>query len=162
MFRKEIKRSEEEMKAYIGYVEKKWESRVEELGDKINVLMEKVNKLELDKEESEKSTRMESEVGSVGDNGSERLYGGRWSGTGGRSVKSNEDRLSEREVSRIKRMVVDRDREDRRCNIAIRGWTEGCGEGRVNLKEAVEQWLRVKLQVKCKVLSCWKSGLVQK
>lgn len=91
--RKEIKRSVEEMKAFIGYVEKKWESRYEEIGDKINVLME--NKLELDKDGSEKSTRMES-VGSVGDNGSERSYGGRWSSTGGRSMKSNEDRLSER------------------------------------------------------------------
>lgn len=106
MCRKEIKRSVEEMKAFIDYVQKKWKSRYEEMGDKINVLLEKVNKLELDKNGSEKSTRMES-VGSVVDNGSERSYGGRWSSTGGRSSKSNEGRLSEREISRIKRMVVD-------------------------------------------------------
>lgn len=70
----------------------------------------------------------------------------------------SEDRLSERKVKYIRKWVVDKEKEERKCNIVIKdktSWKEG-----ENGKEWVESFIKEKLGVQCKVTECRNSGFV--
>lgn len=76
---------------------------------------------------------------------------------GGTSINSD-DRLSAREVGKIKRMVVEKDKEERKGNITIKGMStkEECKVG----KAEIEKMLKEKLGVECVIESCRLSGTV--
>lgn len=70
----------------------------------------------------------------------------------------SEDELSERKVRYIRKWVVDKEKEERKCNIVIKGktsWEKG-----ENGKEWVESFIKEKLRVQCKVTECRNSGPV--
>lgn len=64
--------------------------------------------------------------------------------TGGESVYS-EDRLSIKEVSKIKKLVTSKEREERKCNIAVKGLCV-VDDMRQN-KLTVEKLIRDKLEI---------------
>lgn len=70
--------------------------------------------------------------------------------------------LSDKEVDKIKRWMSEKDKEERRCNIIIRGIEETKEmEGDKNKGCTwLREWFRDKLEVECKVEECRVSGKV--
>lgn len=112
------------------------------------------------KDKTEEKEITENESGE-GDRQSERsgFTTRTWqSSWGGSTSKGSGDRLSFREVGKIKKMVADKEREERKNNITIKGMTSKERE-RIE-KEDIEKWLKQKIDVECKVMSCRQSGTV--
>lgn len=102
-------------------------------------------------EEEEESSSNERKEGSSRYTGSRR--GNSYEGSRG-----SEDRFSEREVKVIKKWVGEKDREERKCNIVIKGGDFGKEE--VKSKEWIKKWLKEKLEVECRIAECRNSGPV--
>ncbi|KAL7295740.1 hypothetical protein TKK_0011084 [Trichogramma kaykai] len=149
-----------------------YKEKVERLGGKVMVLeksivsMEKTVKecqesvkdlqevvLNFIKEHCEKEEEVESEVGSVASSRKSRFsmksFRSAASGISGIS-------LSQKEVVQMKRMVNEKDREERRMDIVIKGM-KGVG---ANVKEEIEEMLKSKLDIKINLEAAWKSGQV--
>lgn len=131
-----------------------------ELGERID----RLEKIVRDREEKEREWEELQSVKSTqsGVSFAETARGGAtgsmWSlvsGRSGVSVKSGMS-LSEREVVKMKKIVYDQDRLERKNNIVIRG-VEAEGS---NLKEWVVNWLEAKLEVNATVEYARKSGPV--
>ncbi|XP_014229659.1 golgin subfamily A member 6-like protein 2 [Trichogramma pretiosum] len=168
-----LRKKEEERKREAVVSEKAvYKEKVERLEGKVMVLeksivsMEKTVKeceesvrdlqavvLDFIKEQCEKEEEVESEVGSVASSRKSRFsmksYRSAASGISGIS-------LSQKEVVQMKRMVNEKDREERRMNIVIKGM-KGVG---ANVKEEIEKMLKSKLDIEIKMEAAWKSGQV--
>lgn len=72
--------------------------------------------------------------------------------------RMSEDRLSVREVDKIKKMISSREKDERKNNIVIKG-AEREMEKEIST-EKVEKFLKEKLDITCKVDACWWSGKV--
>lgn len=69
----------------------------------------------------------------------------------------SEDRLSNREVGKIKKWMMEKERDDRRYNIVIKGIkVEEGKEGKV----WVQEFLKERLKVECRIDKYWVSGAV--
>lgn len=155
--KKEIKKLEEDMKGYIEYIEKKWESRLEAVNEKMEKAMEtmkeireKTEEREIAEKESRGSDGLSERSGFT-----TRTWQSSW---GGSTSRGSGDRLSFREVDKIKKLVADKDREERKNNITIKGMALR-ERDRIE-KEDIEKWLKQKIDVECKVMSCRQSGTV--
>lgn len=77
-----------------------------------------------------------------------------------RSVRSgytiDSEGLSDREIDKLKRMVIDKEKEERRENIVIKG----VDTDKRDLKKWVKEFLEEKMEVEVEVISCRKSGKV--
>lgn len=75
-----------------------------------------------------------------------------------REEESNIDRLSEREVKMIKKWVMEKNKEERKCNIVIKG--RDTIRSKKEGKKKVEKFIKEKLEVECKIMECRNSGPV--
>lgn len=82
----------------------------------------------------------------------------RWGSSYAGSSVMSEDRLSNREVGKLKRWIKDKEKEDRRNNVAIKGLR--LEDDIVDWKVWVQNFLLEKLGVKCVVSNVRKSGAV--
>ncbi|XP_025160330.1 trichohyalin-like [Harpegnathos saltator] len=73
-----------------------------------------------------------------------------------RSVARLNECLSEREIGKIKKLVVEKEKEERRGNVVIKGWEIG---DRITNKKA-EEFIKKELDVEIKVKRCRISGKV--
>lgn len=135
-------------------MKEKWENRVKVIEDRLTEIEEYIREQREEKErgleelESLKASVDElSEVRSRGSwlssRGSSRLSLDKWS-----------DSLSDKDIGKIKRMLMDRDKEERRNNIVIKGANI---EGRVT-KEWVEELIKGKLGIEIRIVRCKLSG----
>ncbi|XP_011694051.1 PREDICTED: trichohyalin-like [Wasmannia auropunctata] len=136
--------------------EREWEIKRCNLEERIAGL-EKWKKEREEKVESEEEERVRSESRDGRSVRSIRSAGSVSSGSRG-----SEDRLSVREVERLKRFVSDKEREERRNNVIIRGVKmEKEIEGdRKKCAEWIKSWFKEKLGVEGGVVFCRKSGTV--
>lgn len=74
----------------------------------------------------------------------------------------SEDRFSERDVGRLKRIIIEREKEERKNNIVIKGigLTKEVEEGKKRREEWVKGFLTEKIGIECKVEYCRRSGTV--
>lgn len=112
--------------------------------------------------ENEESRHMNSEIESnISNVGNIKSRGG---SSYGRSMCTDisEDRLSTREVGKLKRLIVEREKWERRNNILLKGVKLENEEKfkKVGGKECVSEFLRENLDKVCKVESCRISGKV--
>ncbi|KYM96955.1 hypothetical protein ALC62_12371 [Cyphomyrmex costatus] len=125
--------------------ERIWEDKIRDLEVKAiereNWFREKLEEVESDfkkKNKSESSRGRTRSVGSIG-------------------------KLSVKEVDSIKRLVWEKERDERRHNIVIKGITEAEG-GSIKEAEGYKIWakdfLKDKVGVECEIERCWKSGPV--
>jgi len=163
-----LKREEEKIEG-LSKIERKWEEKWKETKEEMarigKEIYEKVeNRVlsgwQLGEEEGEFSeTRSreglgyESERETIGSRGSRR-----------RSMSSgwSDDRLSSREVDKVRKMVTEKEREERKCNIIIRGLDipEEIERERGRRKIWVKELIRNKVGVECEVKDLRKSGPV--
>lgn len=143
--------------------EREWEERILSLEEKVKTIENEVERWE-EMREIENMTREEKEKGysRTRSRGGGSVYSGisKISGISGISGTS-EDRLSEREVNKIKRMLSDgerKERKERKNNVVIKGLEEEPGK-EINI-ERVITFFKDKLDLECKVDACWKSGKV--
>lgn len=136
------------------------EERVKEMEEKV----EEINKWMIKEKDKETNTER-SEIGSgIGILFSERSreYGTSKRGESStrRTSMSSEERtsLSGRDVNIFKRIILEKEREERRNNIVIKGLTFMEKEG--DKKEKVKEWLNKKLEVESNIVWCKKSGKV--
>jgi len=158
---KEIKGLEVEERK-IKEMVKELEERIKGLEKEMTKLVEwvrgewaKSNEGEEERDSNSVGSRSRSSVNSVYSGtryGSEESFGEASGGSG----------LSMKEIEKIKRWVGDKEREERKCNIVMRG---------IRIpKEAEKDWkrarewamelIREKIGVECKVISCRESGAV--
>lgn len=172
--KEERQRIIEEVKVIVKEEVKVWKEEKETVREEIKGLKEiikecekKISRLEERTTELENWEKAGIEEGGTSGEGSEREDGrsiysyrsGRSSVTGRSSGGS---RLSDREVDKIKRWVVEKDREERRCNIIIKGVRvpEGARKDRKEGKEWAAALIKEKIGVECGVVGCRESGTV--
>lgn len=128
---------------------------------KIDILEERMQKIEEElkrwKEEKKVEDRM-SETGERGNSRAESRWGGSVYSVCSGTSRMSEDRLSVREVDKIKRMLSSREKEERKNNVVIKGLGKEM-EKEINI-ERVEAFFKDKLNIICKVDACWRSGNV--
>lgn len=125
--------------------EKKWEKEREGITKKIRELEEKVEKMGKEvKERKENSVEKSGFIDS--EKGSRRVDEG---------ARCIEDKLNEKEVIKIKKWMAEKEREERKCNIIIKGLKLLAED-----KEGIENFLRDRIKVDCRILSCRRSGPV--
>lgn len=126
----------------------KIEGKVEELE---RMLKECIDKLEISEQRGERAETC-SMISS----------GGR--GSRATSVLSvmSEDRFSERDVGRLKRLITEKDKEERKNNIAIKGieLPKEIGEDRKGRVEWAKRFLKEKIGIECNIEQCKKNGTV--
>lgn len=155
-WRREVRVLREEWKEKV----KEWEESLREVQEFIREIKEERRRREEEGIE-ENSEDSRSRYGDRSYAGS--LYGGGSSCRRSRislaegSVMSNYSRLSEKEVSRLRKIVVDAERCERKDNIIIKGIM--AKDGKVE-KEWVKDFLKDKLGVETKILYCRVSGTV--
>jgi len=108
---------------------------------------------ELSETRAREGTESESERETAWSRGSRR---------GSMSSGWSEDRLSNREVDKIRKMVTEKEREERRCNIVLRGVDipEEMERERGRGKEWLKELIKNKVGVECEVREIRKSGPV--
>lgn len=149
--------------------EKNWEVRirileekVEENNNEIKELKEVIEKLRQD-DTGEAEGSIDKDRWSIRSRGSVRKDNSSWGGSVYTDI--SEDRLSFREVGKLKKWIVDKEKEERRNNIVIKGMRITGGEncrGEV-LKGHVTRMLEEKLDLRdkdCKIETCRWSGNV--
>jgi len=171
--KEEIKK---EMSEIIRSEIKGWEEEKGKVRELVKELEERIKGIERDMSRLEEWVRGEWAKSSEGEEGGDSdsvgnrskssvscAYSGKRYGSE-RSLGevSGGSRLSSREVEKIKRWVEDKEREERKCNIVIRGvrmpkeaekdWKKG--------REWAEEYIRESIGVECKVISCRESGAV--
>jgi len=130
----------------------------------LRILEEKINEIGKDIKEFRDKMRFgkdrvvgDSEVDS---NFSRSRRSSRTDSTIGESIYTckSEGRLSMREVGRIKKLLNNKEKEERKNNIAIK---EMRYDGDIRLlKEKVQEFLKEKLEINCKIKNCRISGTV--
>ena len=136
----------EEIRERLVEKEEAWEVRLGEIEARLSVW-------EKEKEEWRYGTDEDRE--SVASSGRNSMYSRATSKTGGGSVGSAGS-LSEREVAKLKRVAEKLEKEEKKCNICLKGWDE---REEMN-KEILEKWIEEKLGVKCNMDWVRKSGRV--
>ncbi|XP_023318006.1 uncharacterized protein LOC106651336 [Trichogramma pretiosum] len=145
-------------------------NKVEKLGYRVECLENKVVGIEKKMTEYEEEVRYYKEVvvdllsekveeGSVNDAASEKSVARSWRTR--LSVKSSTScisgiSLSQKEVVKMKRLVSEKDRDERRLNIVIKG-LGNIGE---KIKEEIEKFLKEKLAIEAGLHAAWRSGQV--
>jgi len=76
----------------------------------------------------------------------------------GRQSRNSEDNLSEKEIGKIKKWMLEQEREERKCNIVIKGVRERIGGWKG--KEWAQSFLKERLGITCKVVDNRISGPV--
>lgn len=74
----------------------------------------------------------------------------------------SEDRFSERDVGRLKRIITEREKEERKNNIVIEGigLTNEVEKDKKRREEWAKGFLREKIGIECKVVYCRRSSTV--
>lgn len=76
------------------------------------------------------------------------------------SVKSgntfDSEGLNDREIGKLRKMVIDKEKEERKDNIVIKG----AETEEKDLKKWVIEFLKEKMDIKVEIISCRKSGRV--
>jgi len=146
--------------------DKEWERRWKELEERDrkleDELVEKVMTRWEEKARDVEDNRSEESVEKRSERGREIERHRDGSKTGSRDSSRSEDKLSIREVEKVRRWVNEREREERKSNIILRGVTipaevEGKREKR---QEWVKELIACKLEVECEVGKVRKSGPV--
>jgi hypothetical protein len=159
---KEIKEIRNEMNRKAEETEEKkkkeriWEARlriieenIDVIGKEVKEIREKIERWEKDRSEGEWEAESNTSIS----------RSRRSSSRGGSIYTSiSEDRLSMREVGKIKKLISDKEKEERKNNIAIKGMGY-VGDIRL-LKEKVQEFLKEDLEIECKIESCRMSGKV--
>lgn len=154
-------RLEEEFKAYREYMEKKWEGWRKEVETKLEGMGKEM------KECRDRIREWKSGVGNRNGSGERSGQSDTRSGHTGSRRESNilegepgdkEDRLSMSEVNKIKKLVAKKEKEERKCNIVVRGMR--IAEDMERNKEMVVKLIKYKVRVNCKIIRCWRSGEV--
>ena len=139
-----------------------------EIDASIKEINERVEQLEIkfqELEEREREWEKQASISASGASGANDTAGGDtgsvWSVRSGMSGTSAMSRvsLSDREIARMKKMVNEQDKIERRNNIVIRG-VEPTGENLENLKDWVENFVKEKLDIAIKVVNARMSGRV--
>jgi len=109
--------------------EKNWEIRIRLVEDKIDELDRKIKELSEKVENKERGKRYNSEEEdersekSIGRRSSisrrSSSYGGSW------KTNNSEDRFSAKEINKLRKMVLDKEKEERKNNIVIKGANPG-------------------------------------
>lgn len=133
---------------------KKWKTKLEEVEKGIKNCRDRLEKWE-EVRESEEVDRDRSMQSDRRNGYASSRRGSSYASIGSLGI---EDRLSAREVNKIKKLVTDKEKEERKCNIAIKEMKLSI-DMKVN-REKVEFLIKDKLQVECKIISCRKSGEV--
>jgi hypothetical protein len=150
---KELKAIKEERKVMRNYIEefrvkeKIWKERLERMEERLEAL------------ERDGGRATEAEV-DESDNRSVYSVASRASGVSGFSRASSG--LSGREVDKLKRWMTEKDREERRCNIVIRG-IEAAKDMEKDKNRGciwVQELIKDKIGVVCEVIDCRVSGRV--
>jgi len=167
-----VKRVEEKLEV-LSREDKEWEERWEEfrvgfesLGKKLQERIDKRIKercrLRIREEEGESS---EVRIREGTDSESERE--GTWSRGGSRIFGSSgtvwsEDRLSSREVDKIRKWVNEKERSERKSNIVLRGveMPSGIEKDKERGREWIQDLIKSKLGVECEINEVRKSGPV--
>lgn len=155
----ERKRLEEEFKAYRDHMEKKWEgwrreaeTEMESMGKEINECRDRIREWESWMGNKNGSGERSSQSDTRREHTSNRRECSILEEVSG----DKEDRLSRREVNKIKNLVAKKEKEERKCNIVVRGM--GIGEDMERNKEKVAKLIRDKVRVNCRITRCWRSG----
>lgn len=136
-----------------------WQDRLKEM-ERVELaerkLEENIRAWGRDEGESEITEERSFCSSSRGDMSRERSRRG--SSRGSATSVGSEDRLSNKEVNKLKRLMAEKDREERRYNVVVKGAmeTKEGEKGRMWMQDFIKE----KLGVKCKVLSCRRSGPV--
>jgi len=161
--KEEVKVLKEDRKNYFEGIEE-LKVKVKECEEKIVKLEEKLENIEGwvkgDIEEGELSRREGSEQDEVRSVVSGRSRGSsRWT-----SMESigRDSRLSCREVDRLKKWVNDKEREERRNNVIVRGVRipKEIEKDKKEMREWAMSLIKEKIGVDCKVIGCRESGTV--
>lgn len=136
--------------------EKNWEIRIRMIEEKMEELENEFKEMR-EKVDNEINKKEGDEMSVVSKNSSRYS---RWENSVGSGVMSEgSDRLSVREVSKIKKIIVDREKEEKKNNIVIKGIKKEATENS-NLKEWVEKLLKNKLGKEYNLEYCRWSGSV--
>lgn len=144
--------------------ERKWMEKINEMDNRIREWVDwMISKLEQMEGNREKNIgRMEGEGGSRSEDGdnsvSRYIYRTYRRASSIASSGISEGRLNTKEVKVIKKMITDKGREAKKCNIVIKE-EELLKEGE-NGKEWVERLIKEKIKIECKIVECRSSGLV--
>lgn len=177
---KEMEVLRKELKVYKEYVRIKdrlWEERIKEMEERVEELEEKVGELEGWEERLESSEKSidicvmseEEKDSSVNDenrseyNDSRSNYSRRVNDHARSISQYSEDRLSNWEVNKLKKLLVDvEERKTRKCNIVIRGmlFPEDIEKNIICRTQWIQEFIKEKLEVECKVISSRNSGPV--
>lgn len=140
--------------------EEEWLEKEREWEERIKILKERMEKIEKELERKEE-VRDGEEAGERGSSRAESKWGGSAYSMFSGTSRLSEDRLSVRELDKIKRLISNREREEReerKNNVVIKGLDEET-EKEVSI-ERVEAFFKDKLDTVCKVEACWRSGKV--
>jgi len=149
--------------------EEEWEKKWEEVKDRLEEFEKVLEKVEKRLEEREDERGREEETRTSEGSSGERIRneGGKGSSREGSRYGStgtiwSEDRLSIKEIKKVRRWVNEREREERKDNIVIRraSMPEEVAGKRKKRIEWVRELLRSKLGVECEVSEARKSGPV--
>ncbi|KYN11380.1 hypothetical protein ALC57_16457 [Trachymyrmex cornetzi] len=145
--------------------ERSWEIRIrileenrEELGKEVRSLREVIENRDRELEDGK------SEAGDNGKSRGESRIGSWWSSRGGSDI--SEDRLSTREVGKLRKWISDKKKWERKNNIVLKGVdlnkarTNMKGEGREDWAEWIRNYLQVKLGLSCGIVGGRVSGRV--
>ena len=143
---------------------KKFKEVIKDCEEKIGRLEERIEEMEKNwKEEREKDlTRVET----GGEQEDRRSVGSVWSLRSRTDSKASLDSrcsgLSEREIGRFRKWAAERDWEDRKLNIIIKGvnMPETVKKDRLERRKWAEDLIKEKIEVTCKIMSCRVSGSV--
>ncbi|XP_014222235.1 centrosomal protein of 120 kDa-like [Trichogramma pretiosum] len=162
----EKKKEEDERREELEKKNVEYKVEIGRLGKIVEKMEGKLESVEKKMEELEGSVKDLNEVvldilneKCEGDNASESAsVKSKYSAWSGRSGKSGMSvcSLSEKEVIRMKKLVNEKEREERRLNVVIKG-CKGMSE---NVKVEVEKLLQDKIGVKVHFEAAWKSGQV--
>lgn len=155
--RKEVKKDIEELREEWKLKMNNLEGRLERIEKGIEKLKEERGREDAERRgERNEETRKENNDGAIKEGrgrGEEAFSRG---GVQVRGTVGSSERFNEREIDRIKRLVREKEKEERKNNIVIKGIKK---EGWIT-KEWVEKFIKEKIDVEVKVNKCRKSNNV--
>lgn len=155
--RKEVKKDIEELR-------EEWKLKMNNLEGRLERIETSIEKLKEERGREDAERRGERNEETRKENSDGATEGGRGRGEeafsrGGVQVRGtvgNSERFNEREIDRIKRLVREKEKEERKNNIVIKGIKK---EGWIT-KEWAEKFIKEKIEVEVKVNKCRKSNNV--
>lgn len=85
-----------------------------------------------------------------------KSYGSRASGSIKSGYTIDSEGLNDREVDKLRRMVMEKEKEERRDNIVVKG----VDTEEKDLKKWIKEFLKDKMEIEVDIVSCRKSGKI--